>query len=438
METYTWNIIYLALDIDISKQITEKDTNNDKGIKYINNSVIQNGLEKFKKAVLDNRNLQNINIHILNFQSDEVSGKAEYFTKKIGTTDLKQEDQIDFNSHNVGDYIDFLKSTKNDGNQKYILIFLAHCFGAGFLPYKTKEANYNKTPIEYATFDVFSILDLNKAIEKAFIKLDCLISLNCQLQTIESNLIFQNSVSHFIGSQQPLYIDTIYYDDLLSDLNTPQSNSGFSLTIEDILIKFIYDCQRRYALDCITTKIIEPFSITLTQPEKAKYVFEELNNLAKCFDIDKEGKLNYVGAKWQAIEDAKYFCMDPSYSELIGIIDAIQFFNLLMQKANDTEIQSVVISLLERINLLIIHAVISGNSLEVHVPIKITENYLYYIPHGIGIYIPKVISSNQRKMSDIYKTFAKDNTKDSVEGSWGKIRTGIEDTLKEKPTLQTS
>ena len=407
MPTCTWNLIFLSFNIK-DEYINKKE-----------NDGISIGIRKFEEDVYASPFCKDVNIFKFEFISDsnrveETSlGKYSSYRNKKGEdgNNIFEELLKDnfFDSHKPECFKEYFNSTiSNDTNQKYFIVFLAHSFGPGFFEIRSST-------------DFLKMQDLAWAFENSFKKVDGFFALNCQMQSLESNFALRNSVEFLIGSQQPLYPDTISYSDfldsLIRDTKKQEGDFLFKLSNQMLFQKFVFNNHNTFNANTYSSYLTSsPFCLTITKPATSKLILAYLNILFAYFyrdQIDNQlnKKLKQFFRKDRVSEQAYknlsiaiLFCEDPSNSNLFNIIDANSFFNKLKEMfdyQNHHFLSRCVDLLLKYMNNLIICHLASGNSFQ---KVKHGKIVSYFYPMGIGLFIVKNSSSHGRETLNIFQS----------------------------------
>lgn len=414
MENCTWNIIFLAFNIK-DEYINLKDINKD---------AIKLGIAQFEKDVTGAVFSENVNINMLKFVSD--STKDIETTKGTATCykNMKNEkgrntleeigDPFSFDTHSKKDFKNYFdKVIVHKPSQKYFIVFLAHSNGPGFFEIKSG--------IHYL---YLKMQDLGWAFKSSFTnKIDCFFALNCQMQSLESNFALKDSVEFLLGSQQPLFTDTISYsslfEDLIYDTECLQNDFLFTVSTQMMFQKFIFDNHNTFLLRNDTSiSTLSPFCLTLTKPSTTPSILYYVNLLFSYIYRDEiDGDLNKMLKRIIRNEDftnepyldlgiAIKFCEDPSSSNLINIIDANTFFNKLKEIFDYQKhyfLSKSIDLLLKYMNNLIIFHMASGNSYQRVSKGPITS---HFFPMGLGIFVVKDSEkSNKNTLNIFYDIF---------------------------------
>ncbi len=417
MENCTWNIIFLAFNIE------------DKYIENPLTDAINIGIKQFEDNVKECVFSEYVNFNMLKFTSDLNTPKGS-FTKYRTVKSEDNKNQIeaigsvaDFNCHSRLDFEKYFRSTVSDElNQKYFVVFLAHSFGSGFFPV-VKDSKINEKEYTYLKME-----DLDKAFKNTYKKVDCFFALNCIMQSLETNYILRDSVEYLLGSQQPLYTETISYASLFEDLVTQaefeKDEYLHLLSTQMLFQKFIFDNHKAFILNkAKSLSTLSPFCLTLTKPSTSSLVLYYINLLFKYIYRDdddtwfhkklkqivrKEGDKNEPNL---ALSVAIEFCEDPSFNDLTNILDANTLFNKLkeiMDGQKHSIISGTIEMLLKYMNNLIIFHLSSGNSY-----IKVEKKYFntHFFPMGLGIYIVKNKSDQSKVTLKIFEQLFKNPNK---------------------------
>jgi hypothetical protein len=386
MSNTTWNIIFVAID------------NNWKSSENQSNNPIEIGLNRFKDALKETKKSENLNVSLLEYKnignlciasiyknSSDDGSNTLLMNGSINTFDFLKQDK----------YIEFLKPCFLDDKEsvvnKYIFIFLAHSFGAGFIPV------YNPQD-ETEIIDFFSSDKLNEAIKISSNnkKLDCFLAINCSFQCIENNLIFKDSFEFFIASQRPLMPEQIYYKDFIIDLIN-DSNIESQLLFSKLMFTS-YD--NYYLKNTIHGNF--PFSLTMSEPILAENCKKLLNSLAKKFKLEKGDSGKSTTPDTINIRNAMRLCDEPSSQNVIGIFDAHQYFLTLKSAyySNKSIIKNIdeIIDSFNRLNIL---HLVSPNAYKAASSGK--PKVLLFTPRGMGIFIPNQVFSTITIIADIFK-----------------------------------
>lgn len=382
----TWNIIFLGINLSQSTENNDSET-----------QVIKDGIEIFRTDVDDSGFSNNLNIHMLEFISDTPAGKATLYQSenKLGKNKLQPIDKIDFNCQSQKSYHDYFERCKakksEDVENKYLIVFLAHSFGAGYF--------YTKTDNEY-----FSTSKLNDAIQSGFNlndgkKIDYFFSLNCSLQSVQSNCILAKTIDYHIGSQQPMGVEMVSYKKLLYDLTYTITSGGISkngFESETIFSKFIFNCYANFRKQIRVAAIkgedvFDNFSLSMTRPKDALILDKKIGELAKIIkaekDIDKYGRNDF-----DFLNFAAAFCDDPSFLDRANIIDARQFYSKLQTYYGEGEKLKLIKEIIFWLKQIVLINLVSPDLCQTEV-----DEYgsaKMYLPFGIGILIPKVLSEH--------------------------------------------
>ena len=388
----TWNIIFIALDVNNDvNDYTDEDKDKLNAIKVGWNSFINN----YKS--LNSSISEKINVTALQFFNNSNIGVANVYKNNFDTI---ESTICCFNCYSAKSYSDFFKSciikNKDSTNQKYLFIFLAHSFGGGFTFHFVKD-NIENSP----TF--LSLPELQKGISDGFReqKLDAMLALNCTLQSIEVNYIFRNNVNILIGAQQPIRINAISYTQLFKDFVILNDYAD-----EIIFCKFISDLfQNSFESIDLNNKesvaINSTFGLSITWPEKAKIIFDNLDRLT-C-ELLKELKGNVIiDDLLLPIRNAEKLCEDPTSDDVTNIIDAIHFFINLRNNylfVNKITLANIVTDIIVSIRTIHIYQSVSP-----FLTGKVSKfNNAFYIPFGIGIFMPKVKSATTETILELLK-----------------------------------
>ncbi len=415
---FSWNVFFVSTNLYNKK--LRKDDANDKS--YFENDAIYMCTRKFKEDVEASVFSKNIKLHFFEFEHgiDDVSDSDEDFivepvlstAVEDPSSGLYQISKITvpnelrkFNCLDTDHYVKYFKfvNINNDSDDKNLVIFLSHSFGAGFLPAKVKLEPNSKKEFDYY---YFTTVELNDTFKKAFLNpIDCLMALNCNIQSVETNAIFRDTVKLLLGSQQELFVEILSFKSLIYDLSNYSIkdplllNEGMS--DEHIFSKYILNCHDNYIIKKIENKSndFKPFNIALTKPEKAKSFMSNLNFFAKM--LEGENRENNL----DLIRYSKNYCDDPSSSDIINIVDAKQFFDRLLEYFEAASVPENILSIkkiLNNLNNIIVFKLITGNSTEKE--IIYGDNIITYLPNGIGIFVRKVKTINSTEILKIYNT----------------------------------
>ncbi len=379
-----WNIIFLGINI-VGDNIDD-------------NATVNNGIIKFIDDVKGTLYSENLKITLLHFENPTPKGIAKIFQNNQGLDSNHSfyfKENRDFDCQEEKYYSDFYESLINENqvNNKYLIIFLAHSFGAGFFYYQKKY---------------FTTINFSNALQTAFknVKVDCLMALNCEIQSIESNIIFKNTVSLLIGSQRPLYVKSISYKELLNDL------TRYSYWNDEILYsKFLYNCFSYYS-SFFNRGEEYLFSLTLSKPKNAAVLLGALNALAELFDLENKKNKLLNERDIDLLGNVRAFCYDPSYSDKINIFDSHEFFNKVKELFySNSEITDAIDFIVELLNKVVVLFLASADTFKFQVNSKPKKMFL---GNGIGLFIPKVDSLNLNVVYTIYSLIYKKNGMDLV------------------------
>lgn len=417
----TWNIIFFGINLSTNTALEDNET-----------KTIVEGIESFKADVKKTNYSEFLKITLLEFLSPADIGTATIYKNEMRAGKNLMEPNRLYHNFNCyvsengkkNDYADFIKSCigeeqKNSSN-KYIIIFLAHSFGAGFF--------YNKSSGGY-----LSVKQLSKAIEGNFAiekKANCFIALNCSLQSVQSNCIFSPAVDYFIGSQQPLHIKAVRFQHLFDDLvYSIQMHNGNITGYPDEIIytKFIYDCYANFKTAIKNNadngiEIFDNFCLSLTKPFIANAVDVKINKLAKLIKEDPE-KGNNTDLDY--FNFSARFCEDPSYLDRVNIVDATQFFLKLQTfYQQDNKKWGTIEEILELMRKIVLVNLSSTDILYAETDEEGSARM--YVPMGIGIIIPKVLSKHLETIINEMPIYEK---------AFGELIKNLIDILDKQPTL---
>jgi hypothetical protein len=360
----TWNIIFIGLDI------------HDKA-KY--SSLIEKTkmrfLEQFKQVRQFPEGQNIFNYICLNYVKKGPRGKAELIYNTPGETDCNKRFTVEKDWYKTGSYSSVLKPiiAQNTmfSKQKLLVIFVAHSFGAGFAPYKRKD----KT--KFMVTEKLKKIFLSSFGTK---KIDCLMALNCSIQSVETNLILADSTEYIIGSQVELYPDTIDFKHLRWAI---QYRKAFG--DELMWSRFLYDCFVTYTSETERRGDTErKFSISLSKPAKLTSVISVMNESGRLLmKEDKESEdVSYLANIFNEMSD-------PNHSDQGYIYDCKQLFLMVKNSFRQNKrIQKASQKVFDCIHQSVILSISSSNAHMVRLDER--ENGVpSFVPFGMGVFFPK-------------------------------------------------
>ena len=164
----------------------------DKGEK--DNPTIGKALNDFKEIAVSPKYFEKLKISILDFNYKKSKKSISLSTNIITNSEtipFSNLTEFAFDYNITSSYTKAFNKViiKNGVNQKYFLIICSHSNGLG---------------IALRNGYTFLTDNLNRSFKNSFLKngivIDGMMALNCRLQSIESNIIFAQTVNFFIGS----------------------------------------------------------------------------------------------------------------------------------------------------------------------------------------------------------------------------------------------
>lgn len=391
----TWNIIFIAVDINEGYALG----------KTVKNNEIQVGIDKFKKDVEETTFSEHLKIYMLEFKSDDLKEGTGKPVKLVATENnrngcftFKQKKGVNESQISSANkpvtlkikeekfYTNYFSSLDIKEHSKNMVIFLAHSSGATFLN------------------NSFDITNLNNILLNGFksVPIDCLLALNCTLQSIETNCILRNTVSLLIGSQQTLYPEAISYKSLFYDLanyfydsTEPSITKGYN--VEHIFSKFILDSHKQYVKSNLAYAY-NTFNLTLTKPVNSKYLMFYLKLLGALMWA------NRIYLDKDIIHQAMLYCKDPDNDDTVSFLDARMFFEKIkdyFELYNYKIHVKLLDKIISKMKDLIVYHLADGNCC-------IQDNGLsgdssLYIPHGLAIFLMKKNTDKSNEIEGLYE-----------------------------------
>ena len=369
----------------------------DKGEK--DNPTIGKALNDFKEIAVSPKYFEKLKISILDFNYKKSKKSISLSTNIITNSEtipFSNLTEFAFDYNITSSYTKAFNKViiKNGVNQKYFLIICSHSNGLG---------------IALRNGYTFLTDNLNRSFKNSFLKngivIDGMMALNCRLQSIESNIIFAQTVNFFIGSQILLSPSIINYEKFFTDL---VDNNYYN--DELIFTKFLYDCEAMDAhiiatQDCkFENKLKSDLCISLTQPKKTWLLPFFLNELASSLDIyDVSNPQFDTIPDVISLDKTNRYCSGPAFvnfknpiaNEITVVIDAVQFFLKLLDEIQSSATPNKkykvlliqrVLNFLDRIVVLNISSgALAGFEMEFDDPLDVN----IFLARGIGLFIPK-------------------------------------------------
>jgi hypothetical protein len=393
----TWNVLFIGLG---------------------NDDTINSGKKRFLNDLKSARIDSTVRTFYLDFPHETPIGDAT-ITLFQGSNNLKSHTLQNFDSHNTSknqdktcyaDYFDFVnEESSGTSNNKYILIVLAHSFGTGL-------AATPRTAKQKSSY--LKIKDLVDLIDKQIsVQFECVLAVNCTLQTIENNFLFSKITKYLIGSQQPLYVKSIGYKRLLQDLSLIPTFGNSSIFSKLIFETADPDLNIELAEDIIATS---NFNITITKPAAAYLLMLELNYLSKLLKWD-EDTITKSNKSILASIDKLY---DATDAYTLHMYDAVSFFELMLLEFNEpSKINKCLKRILNVINRLVILNHSNSQNIRFYKD-PINSQQKFFVPNGIGITLPKTqtpsVIENIKNHSEILKQFEGKITESTIT-TWAKF-----------------